>query len=62
MLVVNNELVAVAKRVPGHVVGDGKSTIEQLIAKVNEDPRRGIGHEKVLVTVDAVKKIEEMLA
>lgn len=52
MLVVNNELVAVAKRVPGHVVGDGKSTISELVDKVNEDPRRGIGHEKVLTRLE----------
>tara|TARA_B110000977_G_C10703537_1_gene348369 strand:+ start:153 stop:455 length:303 start_codon:yes stop_codon:yes gene_type:complete len=44
MLVVNNELVAVAKRIPGHVVGDGKLSIEQLIEIVNSDPRRGVGH------------------
>lgn len=52
MLVVNNELVAVAKRVPGHVVGDGKHTIEELINSVNEDPRRGVGHEKVLTILE----------
>ena len=52
MLVVNNELVAVAKRVPGHVVGDGKSTIGGLIDIVNSDPRRGIGHEKVLTRLE----------
>ncbi len=52
MLVVNNELVAVAKRVPGHVVGDGKSTIAQLLDIVNADPRRGIGHEKVLTRLE----------
>ena len=52
MLVVNNELVAVAKRVPGHVVGDGKSTIATLIEIVNSDPRRGIGHEKVLTRLE----------
>lgn len=52
MLVVNNELVAVAKRVPGHVIGDGKSTIEQLIDVVNDDPRRGVGHEKVLTVLE----------
>ena len=52
MLVVNNELVAVAKRVPGHVIGDGKSTVEQLIDEVNSDPRRGIGHEKVLTNLE----------
>lgn len=52
MLVVNNELVAVAKRVPGHLVGDGKQTITQLINEVNSDPRRGIGHEKVLTNLE----------
>jgi len=52
MLVVNGELVAVAKRVPGHVVGDGKSTITQLIDIVNQDPRRGVGHEKVLTQLE----------
>jgi cyanophycin synthetase len=48
ILVIGGELVAVAKRVPGHVVGDGKHTIGQLVEIVNKDPRRGIGHEKVL--------------
>jgi cyanophycin synthetase len=52
MLVVNNELVAVAKRVPGHVVGDGKQTLVELIEEVNSDPRRGIGHEKVLTNLE----------
>ncbi|MBE1298366.1 MAG: cyanophycin synthetase [Alteromonadaceae bacterium] len=52
MLVVNDELVAVAKRVPGHVVGDGKHTIAELIDITNEDPRRGIGHEKVLTRLE----------
>ncbi len=52
MLVVNGELIAVAKRVPGHVVGDGKKTIAELVDAVNADPRRGIGHEKVLTRID----------
>ena len=52
MLVVNNELVAVAKRVPGHVIGNGKSTITQLVDAVNQDPQRGIGHEKVLTRLE----------
>ncbi|MVY40314.1 acetate--CoA ligase family protein, partial [Escherichia coli] len=45
LLVVNGELVAAARRVPGHVVGDGVHTISALVEKVNQDPRRGIGHE-----------------
>lgn len=52
MLVVGNELVAVAKRVPGHVTGDGKKSISDLIDQVNEDPRRGVGHEKVLTKLE----------
>lgn len=50
-LVVNNRLIAVAERVPAHVVGDGKSTIQELIDQVNADPRRGYGHEKVLTQI-----------
>ena len=62
MLVVNNELVAVAKRVPGHVKGDGKSTITALIDVINEDPRRGIGHEKVLTRLELDRPALELLA
>jgi cyanophycin synthetase len=53
-LVVNNRLIAVAERVPAHVVGDGKSTIQELIDETNKDPRRGYGHENVLtqITID----------
>jgi cyanophycin synthetase len=51
-LVVNNRLIAVAERVPAHVIGDGKQTIQQLIDEVNADPRRGYGHEKVLTEID----------
>ncbi|AJC48787.1 cyanophycin synthetase [Allofrancisella guangzhouensis] len=52
MLVVNGKLIAVAKRIPGHVVGDGKHTIEELVDIVNQDPRRGVGHEKVLTRLE----------
>ena len=61
MLVVNNELVAVAKRVPGHVVGDGKRTIAELVDIVNEDPRRGIGHEKVLTRLELDHQAQRLM-
>jgi cyanophycin synthetase len=61
MLVVNNELVAVAKRVPGHVVGNGMHTIATLIATVNQDPRRGVGHEKVLTRLELDKQAERLM-
>jgi cyanophycin synthetase len=48
LLVINGELIAATKRTPGHVVGDGERTIAQLVEIVNQDPRRGVGHEKVL--------------
>src|ERR671915_931152 len=62
MLVINGELAAVAKRVPGHVVGDGKHTIEELVEQVNQDPRRGVGHEKVLTRLVFDHQAETLLA
>lgn len=53
LLVINNVLVAGAIRTPAHVIGDGESTIQELIDKVNSDPRRGFGHENVLTKITA---------
>jgi cyanophycin synthetase len=50
-LVINGALRAVAQRVPAHVVGDGESPLAQLVEITNADPRRGIGHEKVLTRI-----------
>ncbi|NOD66242.1 cyanophycin synthetase [Ruegeria sp. HKCCD7303] len=61
MLVVNNKLVAVAKRVPGHVAGDGTHTIAELVEIVNEDPRRGIGHEKVLTMLEIDNQAKRLM-
>lgn len=54
VLVVNGQVVAVAERVPANVVGNGKSTVEQLVEEVNRDPQRGDGHDNVLtrITID----------
>ncbi|MBW4550879.1 MAG: cyanophycin synthetase [Aphanocapsa sp. GSE-SYN-MK-11-07L] len=52
VLVVNGKVVAVAERVPAHVVGDGRSTIEELIEITNQDPQRGEGHANVLTKID----------
>jgi len=61
LLVIDGELVAAAKREPGHVVGDGKHTIEQLVDTINEDPRRGVGHEKVLTRLEFDHQAERLL-
>lgn len=54
ILVVNGKLIAVSERVPAHVIGDGRLTVEELIEKTNQDPNRGDGHDNVLtkITVD----------
>ena len=62
MVVVNGKLIAVSLREPGHVVGDGTHTIEELVAEVNSDPRRGIGHEKVLTRIEFDHQAETLLA
>jgi cyanophycin synthetase len=51
VLVVGGRMVAVAQRVPAHVVGDGVHTVAELVEITNQDPRRGIGHEKVLTKI-----------
>src|SRR6202166_2157310 len=61
LLVVNGELVAATRRTPGHVVGDGRHTVAQLIEIVNQDPRRGVGHEKVLTRLEMDAQAQKML-
>lgn len=62
VLVINRKLAAAALREPAHVVGDGTSSIRQLIDAVNADPRRGIGHERVLTIIDVDGMTERLLA
>ena len=53
-LVIGGKVAAIAERVPASVTGDGAHTVRELVDRTNADPRRGIGHEKVLtkITVD----------
>ena len=62
ILVVNGEMVAVAERVPAHVIGDGRRSIAELIEVVNQDPRRGDGHEKVMTRIKVDALVLEYLA
>src|SRR4051812_3150583 len=50
-LVIDGRIAAIAERVPASVTGDGTSTVEQLVDTANADPRRGVGHEKVLTRI-----------
>jgi cyanophycin synthetase len=51
LLVIDHKLVAAARRTAAHVIGDGKSTVQELIDQTNADPQRGYGHEKVLTLI-----------
>jgi cyanophycin synthetase len=62
MLVIDGDLVAVSKRVPGHVVGDGRHSVAELVQLVNADPRRGIGHEKVLTRIEFDAQADRLLS
>ena len=62
VLVINHRMVAAARRVPAHVMGDGELNLQQLIDKENEDPRRGYGHENVLTEIEVDKDTNELLA
>ncbi|WP_439566340.1 cyanophycin synthetase, partial [Gloeocapsopsis crepidinum] len=61
VLVVDGKVVAVAERIPAHVVGDGASTIEELIKQTNRDPNRGEGHDNVLTRIELDRTSYQLL-
>jgi cyanophycin synthetase len=61
VLVVDGKVVAVAERVPAHVIGDGKSTIAELVEDTNNDPNRGEGHDKVLTKIELDRTSYQLL-
>ena len=61
VLVIDNKLVAAAKRVPAHITGNGKNTIQELIDITNLDPRRGYGHENVLTEIEIDRDTMDLL-
>jgi cyanophycin synthetase len=61
-LVIGYKLVAVAKRVPACVIGNGYSTIQELIDMVNADQARGEGHEKPLTKIVIDEFTEQILS
>jgi cyanophycin synthetase len=62
VLVVNGSVVAVAERIPAHVIGDGQHTVSELIEEANLDPRRGRGHGNVLTQIPADAATVDFLA
>ena len=62
VLVINGQVVAVAERVPAHVTGNGEATIEELITLINQDPKRGDGHDNVLTKISIDQTSKAVLA
>jgi cyanophycin synthetase len=61
VLVVGGRMVAIAERVPAHVIGDGVHTVRELVDDTNSDSRRGVGHEKVLTRIAVDDKAIELV-
>ncbi|BAU44364.1 cyanophycin synthetase [Leptolyngbya sp. O-77] len=61
VLLVGGKVVAVAERVPAHVIGNGCSTIAELVDETNRDPRRGTGHDNVLTQIELDRAAFQML-
>jgi cyanophycin synthetase len=61
VLVIGGRMIAVAERVPAHVTGDGEHTVRELVEITNADPRRGIGHEKVLTRIAMDEKAQQLV-
>lgn len=59
LLVIGNRFIAASLRRPAFIIGDGLSTIAQLVEKENENPLRGEGHENILtkIKMDAVTEM-----
>ncbi|GAA4402655.1 cyanophycin synthetase [Fodinibacter luteus] len=60
-LIVGGRMQAIAERVPAHVTGDGTHTVRELVELTNADPRRGVGHEKVLTKIRVDAAAEELV-
>ncbi len=61
LLVINGQCVAAARLVPPMVTGDGRQTVEQLVAGLNSDPARGVGDKSKLSLVEPDEETERIL-
>ena len=62
VVVVDGKVVAVAERIPAHIVGDGSRTIKELIEIINQDPHRGDGHDNILTRIQLNRNSDRLLA
>lgn len=59
--VIDYEVKAVSKRTPPYIIGDGKSSVKELLDILNSDPLRGEDHEKPLTKIKLDKELLELL-
>jgi cyanophycin synthetase len=61
VLVAGGRIAAASFRRPAHVIGDGVSTITELVEIENQNPARGAGHSNVLTRLALDAHAEDML-
>ena len=61
IMVVGYKVVAIAKRIPTRVFGNGKLTIKQLIEKENKNPLRAEGHQAPMTLIKTDHEVERVL-
>lgn len=62
VVVIKGKVVAASERTPAKVIGDGASTIEELVEQENKNPLRGEGHEKALSKIKLDGALHSCLA
>ncbi|UWG97720.1 cyanophycin synthetase [Dehalobacter sp. DCM] len=62
LLVIGGKLAAAARRLPPGVIGDGRSTVKELIQLENEHSLRGDGHDNYLSKIVIDPALERELA
>ncbi len=58
---VRGETISIVKRLPAGITGDGMSTIQSLIEKTNEDPRRSARHFSIMKQIVIDSEAQNML-
>lgn len=61
VLVFQGETTVVSKRIPAGVTGDGKSSIEELVDCVNQDPRRSTSRFTIMKPIEIDAEALELL-
>ena len=61
VLVAGGRVAAASLRRPAHVIGDGVSTISELVEIENQNPSRGSGHSNILTRLALDAHAEDML-